>query len=41
MLAQIIMRRPDDYVMPCYIDLGYPAKDAPKPAQKSVYARNK
>ena len=27
---------PENYVMPCYIALGYPAKNASVPAQKSI-----
>lgn len=36
-----VLGHPDDYVMPCYIALGYPAKDAPRPAQKPIVARDK
>lgn len=36
-----VVGHPDDYVMPCYVALGYPAKDAVRPEQKSVCARDK
>ena len=32
---------PETYVMPCYIALGYPAKNAVIPAQKSVHAADR
>ena len=32
---------PENYVMPCYIALGYPAKNASVPAQKSICAKDK
>lgn len=32
---------PDDYAMPCYIALGYPAKDAKVPVQKVVNAADR
>lgn len=32
---------PENYVMPCYIALGYPAKNASIPAQKSICAKDK
>lgn len=35
------IRHPDAYVMPCYIALGYPAKNAKIPAQKSINTRDR
>lgn len=32
---------PENYVMPCYIALGYPAKNASVPAQKSICTKDK
>ena len=32
---------PENYVMPCYIALGYPTKNASVPAQKSICAKDK
>lgn len=32
---------PENYVMPCYIALGYPAKNASVPTQKSICAKDK
>ena len=32
---------PENYVIPCYIALGYPAKNASVPAQKSICAKDK
>jgi nitroreductase len=36
-----IIKHPDDYAMPCYIALGYPAPDAAMNIQKSVSAKEK
>ena len=36
-----VIRHPDNYVMPCYIALGYPAKNASRPAQKDIQARER
>lgn len=36
-----VLRHPDDYVLPCYIGLGYPAKGAVVNAQKEVSAKAK
>lgn len=36
-----IINYPDDYVMPCYIGLGYPAKKAAKVIQNKVKASDK
>jgi len=36
-----VLRHPDDYVLPCYIGLGYPAKDAVVNIQKEVSAKDK
>jgi nitroreductase len=36
-----VLRHPDDYVLPCYIALGYPAKGAVINAQKEVSAKVK
>jgi len=36
-----IIRHPDDYTMPCYIALGYPAQDATMNEQKAVSAMEK
>ena len=36
-----VIGHPDDYVMPCYIALGYPAKNAPRPAQKTITLKDK
>jgi len=38
---QKVVGHPNDYVMPCYIALGYPAKDATRPVQKEVLARDR
>lgn len=32
---------PENYVMPCYIALGYPAKNAAIPAQKGIHAKDR
>jgi len=36
-----VVGHPDDYMMPCYIALGYPAADAAKPRQVEVTAKQK
>ena len=36
-----VLGHPDDYVLPCYIALGYPAKSAKRTKQNSVSAREK
>jgi len=36
-----VIHHPDDYVMPCYIGLGYPKKDASILVQKKVTAKDK
>lgn len=36
-----VLGHPDDYVMPCYVALGYPAKEAAAAAQNPVSARAK
>jgi len=36
-----IIKHPDDYIMPCYIALGYPAENAAMPKQKEVSAKEK
>lgn len=36
-----VVGHPDDYVMPCYIALGYPAAAASRPAQKRVCLHEK
>jgi len=36
-----IVAHPDDYVMPCYVALGYPAKKAVRTAQKSASVKDK
>ena len=36
-----VVGHPDNYVMPCYLALGYPAKNASLPKQKSVDIREK
>jgi len=38
---QSVLQHPDDYVLPCYVALGYPAKDAVVNAQKEVTAKTK
>ena len=38
---QSVIHHPNDYIMPCYIALGYPKKDASAPKQKEVFAKNK
>jgi len=36
-----VIGHPDDYIMPCYIALGYPSKNATMPKQKDVSAKEK
>ena len=36
-----VVGHPDDYVMPCYIALGYPAKNAALPQQKNISIKEK
>ncbi|SBW00801.1 conserved hypothetical protein [uncultured delta proteobacterium] len=36
-----VLGHPDAYVMPCYLALGYPAKNAAIPAQKVIRAKDK
>jgi len=36
-----VVGHPDDYIMPCYIALGYPAKNASIPKQKEVFAKDR
>ena len=36
-----VIGHPENYVMPCYIALGYPAKDASIPTQKVIHARDR
>ena len=36
-----VIGHPDNYVMPCYLALGYPAKNASIPTQKAVAARDR
>ena len=36
-----LLHHPDEYVLPCYIGLGYPAKDAVIHIQKQVSAKDK
>lgn len=36
-----VIHNPDDYIMPCYIALGYPAKDAVINAQKELSLKDK
>lgn len=36
-----VIEHPDNYVMPCYIALGYPARNASKPKQKNIQRREK
>ena len=35
------LKHPDQYVMPCYIALGYPAEDAVRPTQKRIHAKDR
>ena len=36
-----VIKHPENYVMPCYIALGYPAKNASLPRQKVIHARDR
>ncbi len=36
-----VIGHPENYVMPCYLALGYPAKDATRPVQKAVHAKDR
>jgi len=36
-----VIGHPDDYVMPCYIALGYPAENAAAPKQKKALAKER
>lgn len=36
-----VVGHPDDYVLPCYVALGYPASDAAKPGQNPVSVASK
>lgn len=36
-----VIGHPDEYVMPCYIALGYPAKNASRPKQKVILAKDR
>lgn len=36
-----VVGHPENYVMPCYIALGYPAKNASMPVQKEIRARDR
>jgi len=36
-----VIHHPDDYVLPCYLALGYPAKDAVINIQKESFAKDK
>lgn len=38
---RVVVGHPENYVMPCYIALGYPAKNASIPTQKSFCAKDK
>ena len=38
---QTVVGHPDNYVMPCYIALGYPAKNASMPKQKIIHAKDR
>jgi len=38
---QTVIGHPDTYVMPCYLALGYPAKNASIPAQKIIHAKDR
>ncbi len=39
--VKTIVGHPDNYVMPCYLALGYPAQNAVRPSQKSVAGKDK
>ena len=36
-----VIGHPENYVMACYLALGYPAKDAVIPAQKAIQAKDR
>lgn len=36
-----VVGHPENYVMPCYIALGYPTKNASTPAQKEIHAKDR
>ncbi len=36
-----VVGHPENYVMPCYIALGYPAKNASMPSQKEIHAKDR
>lgn len=36
-----VVGHPENYVMPCYIALGYPAKNASMPVQKEIHAKDR
>ena len=36
-----VIGHPDNYVMPCYVALGYPAKNASLPKQKIIHAQDR
>ncbi|WP_276819548.1 nitroreductase family protein [Mailhella massiliensis] len=36
-----VLQHPDNYVMPCYIALGYPARNASLPKQKEITVRER
>ncbi|MTJ93547.1 MAG: nitroreductase [Desulfovibrio sp.] len=36
-----VVGHPENYVMPCYVALGYPAKDAVIPVQKVIHTRDR
>ena len=38
---QAVLGHPDAYVMPCYLALGYPAKNASIPEQKVIHAKDR
>lgn len=38
---KLVIGHPENYVMPCYIALGYPAKDAVIPVQKVIHAKDR
>ena len=38
---QAVIKHPDEYVLPCYLALGYPAENAVVNKQKEVFAKDK
>ena len=38
---QTVLGHPDAYVMPCYLALGYPSRNAVLPAQKIIHAKDR